>query len=451
MSITENKLFNRLGFIKHNDLFGKSISNLGLQIVGISLSYIAVYLISHVYNADVLGYYTLSNVVMQIASMIVLFGINTATVQIIPGLFAKKDTNSISSLIIKGIFHTIIVGLITSAILYFSANIIAAKILHKPQLAAAYQIVSFAVIPLSLLTLLADFLRGCGKNILWAVITRLVTPFLFIVTFGAVYIYNKNPEPVLLNTIAYLLTLFVAIPIFLLFIQKNKISLSLNHLNSSPSYSELKKISFPMFLFSSNILIGGWLTTLMVGIYGTTSDTGIYRVIDRVSSICTLVLLAINAVLAPKIAGSFANKDFALLKQNVIFATKLNFWLSLPIQIILIVFHKQVLGIFGHEFIRGGSALIIILISYMFNSLTGPVGQVLNMTNYQVYLRNVSFIGLLLTALLCYLLIPAYGISGAAVASMSNTIFINITCAFKIKKEFSFNCIYIPLKRFQTK
>jgi O-antigen/teichoic acid export membrane protein len=184
----------------------------------------------------------------------------------------------------------------------------------------------------------------------------------------------------------------------------------------------------------------------MVGIYSTTADTGIYRVIDRISSLCTLVLIGVNAVLAPKIAAAFAKKDFQLLKRDVLFATKLNFWLSLPIQGALIIFHRIILGIFGQEFLRGGSALLIILVGYIFNSLTGPVGQVLNMTNYQVFLRNFSFLALLLTIVLNYFLIPKFGIAGAAFAAMFNSIFINIVCVFKIKKEFSFNMIYNPFK-----
>src|SRR5580698_5208201 len=125
-----NKLFGNLNFAKRNDLVGKSISNLVLQVTGIGLSYLAVYLISHVYNADVLGYYTLSNVALQIASMIVLFGINTATVQMVPGLYAAKNNDSVSSLIIKGILHTVFFGLIVSTILYFSANFISVHFLH---------------------------------------------------------------------------------------------------------------------------------------------------------------------------------------------------------------------------------------------------------------------------------------------------------------------------------
>jgi O-antigen/teichoic acid export membrane protein len=441
-----NKLFGRFDFAKRNDIVGKSVNNLVLQVIGMGLSYLAVFLISHVYNADVLGYYTLSNVVLQISAMVVLFGINTATVQMVPGLYAAKDNNSVSSLILKGIFHTLFFGILVSVILYFSANFVATHFLHKPKLGLAFQEVSFAVMPLALLTLCADFLRGCGKNVLWAIIISILSSLIFIVVFSGLYFLHKGPEPVIVNSFAYIIALGITLTIFGLFIRKNAITLKLTNLSQNPSYAALRKISFPMFLFSSNILIGGWISTIMVGIYGTTADTGIYRVIDRISSLCTIVLIGVNAVLAPKIAAAYAKKDFILLKHDVLFATRLNFWLSLPLQLGLIIFHKFILRIFGAEFLQGSTALLIVLFGYIFNSLTGPVGQVLNMTNYQVFLRNFSFLALLLTIVLNYFLIPRFGIAGAAFASMFNSIFINIICVFKIRKEFSFNMIFNPFK-----
>lgn len=201
-----------------------------------------------------------------------------------------------------------------------------------------------------------------------------------------------------------------------------------------------------MFLYSSSLLLGGWITILMLGSLGTATDTGIFRVVDRVSSLSVLILTAVNAALAPKIAASFAREDFTLLKQNVMFSSKLIFWLSLPVQAALIIFHSAALFIFGHEFLKGSFALIIVLTGQIFNSLTGPCGQVLNMTNHQVFLRNVSLVSLTIMIAINYFLIPKYGITGAAISSMFGNVFINILCVIKIKKEFSFNTMYNPFK-----
>jgi O-antigen/teichoic acid export membrane protein len=242
------------------------------------------------------------------------------------------------------------------------------------------------------------------------------------------------------------LALFPIIVIFIFFIRKKEIKLEWHNLDEAPSYKEIRKLAYPMFLFSSTLLLGNWITTLMVGALGSTADAGIYRVLDRVSSLNVLVLTAVNAVVAPKIAGAFAERNIELLKKHVQAATKFTFWASLPIQIIVILFHSQVLGIFGKEFIAGSTALIITMLGQIVNSLAGPVGQILNMTDNQIFLRNASMIGLVITTLSSWVLIPIYGITGAAIASLINSLFINLICLIKIKTKFSFNTLYNPFK-----
>ncbi|HZY38408.1 MAG TPA: polysaccharide biosynthesis C-terminal domain-containing protein [Mucilaginibacter sp.] len=431
---------------KQNDLFTKSIGNLFVQIMGLGLSYFVVYLISRTYNADTLGYYILATVLLQVSIIVVLFGINTATVQMVPGFHSKQQNDAVNSVLIKGVVHIFVVGLLVTTIVYFSAGLIAIYLMHKPKLTAGYQMVSLAIIPFALFTFIADFLRALGKNILWAIIIQVLVFLIFIILFLFNLYAFKNPQPIAIYTIANFAAMAVTLIILMVCLKKEKLKLSFKYIKHEPSYKKIRTLSFPMFLFSSSLLLSGWVTIIMLGSLGTTTDTGIYRVVDRIGSLSVLILTAVNVVLAPKIAASFARNDFGLLKQNVLFSAKLIFWLSLPVQAILIIFHSAALFIFGHEFIRGGTALVIILTGQIFNSLTGPCGQVLNMTNHQVFLRNVSLVSLVIMVVINYFLIPRFGVSGAAVSSLFGNVFINILSVLKIKKEFSFNTIYNPFR-----
>src|SRR5690242_5753491 len=116
---TKAKVINKVKLLKTNDLFKKSISNLVIQIAGLGLSYIVVYLISKYYNAATLGYYTLANIMLLLASMIVLTGTNSATVLMVPGYSIKNDKKALSSIFIKGTLHIFVTGIIATLLLFF--------------------------------------------------------------------------------------------------------------------------------------------------------------------------------------------------------------------------------------------------------------------------------------------------------------------------------------------
>ena len=93
---------------------------------------------------------------------------------------------------------------------------------------------------------------------------------------------------------------------------------------------------------------------------------------------------------------------------------------------------------FYTNFVQGKTALIIISIGVMLNVLTGNVDQILNMTNYQKILKNITIFGFILNVLLNVLLIPIYGINGAAAASLITNLVFNLICLFYIKKKLGF-------------
>ena len=109
-----------------------------------------------------------------------------------------------------------------------------------------------------------------------------------------------------------------------------------------------------------------------------------------------------------------------------------------PLCIIIILLGKQILVIWGEEFIQGYSILVILAIGQFFNIASGPVGNLLAMANQEIVLKNITIITLLVNVLMNYLLINYYGALGAAIAT-SGTIIINmILCSLYVKIKLKF-------------
>ncbi|MCK5536143.1 MAG: polysaccharide biosynthesis C-terminal domain-containing protein, partial [Bacteroidales bacterium] len=125
-------------------------------------------------------------------------------------------------------------------------------------------------------------------------------------------------------------------------------------------------------------------------------------------------------------------------------STKLIFWISSPLLIIFLLFPSLILGFFGEEFIIGSMALIVLVCGQFINSIVGPVGQIMNMTGYQKVLQYTAIISATMNIMLNYILIPEYGITGAAVATAFSGILWNIMCVIYIYKKLNIKSIYLP-------
>ena len=119
-------------------------------------------------------------------------------------------------------------------------------------------------------------------------------------------------------------------------------------------------------------------------------------------------------------------------------ARRMTIYLTLPIIIIIIAFRKQLLSLFGDDFVYGETALTIIVCGLLINVFSGSVDYFLNMTNHQKPLRTFTIISAVINIVLNYFLIKEMGINGAAIASVISSLTINLLCVFYIKKQFGF-------------
>jgi len=121
--------------------------------------------------------------------------------------------------------------------------------------------------------------------------------------------------------------------------------------------------------------------------------------------------------------------------------------LALPVLISYFLFPSYIMGVFGENFKVGAMSLIILSIGQFFNAMSGSVGQVLNMTDREQILRNTTIIAALTNLILNYVLIPEYGINGAAFSTAISGILWNLLCVIYIYKKMGILVIYLPIKR----
>ena len=90
--------------------------------------------------------------------------------------------------------------------------------------------------------------------------------------------------------------------------------------------------------------------------------------------------------------------------------------------------------------------MVILIVGQMMNAFAGSVGYLLNMTGGQKIMRNIAGIAALLNIVLNTLLIPSYGINGAAYASAISLASWNVLAVIYIKQHYGFYTVWTPIR-----
>jgi O-antigen/teichoic acid export membrane protein len=423
-------------------LKGSSVA-LVFKVFGIATGYIFIFLVTRNFGAEVMGILALSFTVLQISSVIGSLGFDTALLRFVAEYSSQNrpDPDLVKEVYVKAIEIIVPFSLFISILLFFSTPYISKYIFHKENLSIYFQIVSFAVLPMVFVFITAESLRGL-KKIKEYMFLHDVSIFLFstIILVLALFFLSEKYVPIIAYTTSLIFVAFLSLVVWL---KNSKVNLISN--KNSLKLKDILDVSLPMLLASSLFLIIQWTDTIMLAMFRTETEVGIYNVALKVAMLTSVGLFAINSIAAPKFAEFYGRGDMKGLGKVAQQSTKLIFWSSFPILLILFIFPSFILGIFGGEFKVGIFALIILALGQFVNSISGSVGYILQMTGNHKVFQNIILIATIINIILNAVLIPVYGINGAAFASMVSIMFWNLTSVVYIRKNLNIMTLYIPL------
>jgi O-antigen/teichoic acid export membrane protein len=241
------------------------------------------------------------------------------------------------------------------------------------------------------------------------------TPFFI---FSIILYIIDSPEYLVLWFIYSFVVIFVISTVVVYFFLFNKnFPKSAAHNFSS---TEILRASYPMALSAISYFLMQSTDVLFISAYDTFESVAYYSIAVKLATVTALALISVNIVIAPKIASIYNDKNFYQLKLILKKATRMNVVISLPIIIILLFFSEYVLSTFGSNYILAKNALWILLIAQFFNSITGPSALYLNMTGRQKKLNVILVISLLINVVLNIILVPDFGMLGAAISTTTS-------------------------------
>lgn len=422
------------------ELLKGSGTALMLKIIGLFFGYIFTLLIARMYGADTLGIFALSVTILTVFSVVGRLGFDTGLVRFMAEYASQGKPESIREVYIKTLKIVIPICIVLALVLFLSAPLLANYVFNKEHLSIYFRISSFAILPLVLIVLHASSLRGLKKIKEYSLLQEVSIPFISIVLLVlSLFIASDERIPLTVFVLSLLIVFVFSCTVWL----KHADITSCSHSNTI-SFRSLLGVSLPMFLSHSSFLVLEWTDTIMLGILRTGVEIGIYSIAMKISMLTGITLFSINSIAAPKFAELYKKGDMAGLEKIIHQSAKLIFWSAAFIILVIFLFPSFILAIFGEEFKAALYALLILTFGQFINAISGSVGYILQMTGKQKVFQHIVLTAAMMNIVLNALLIPHYGINGAALASMLSMAFWNLGSFMYIRTYLNINTLYIP-------
>jgi O-antigen/teichoic acid export membrane protein len=205
-------------------------------------------------------------------------------------------------------------------------------------------------------------------------------------------------------------------------------------------------VALPLLIIVGLNLISTRIDIVMLGALSRADEVGTYAAASRVADIVVFGLAAANAVVAPIIARLYAVGDRGSLQQIVRHVAQGIALFTLPIALILTLFGKPILGLFGAGFEDGYAVLLVLLAGQIINALAGPVGYLMAMTGHQVKAMKIVAISAASNIVLNGVLIPMHGAIGAAVATAISVMIWNVMMLCFVRAELDLSPSLVPIR-----
>lgn len=398
----------------------------GIAFVGLILEYILRFalgiIITRQLGSRMYGLYVLSESGLEIITTLALLGLSPAMVRYVSLFNSQDDANGVWGTIQAGSVLVGAASIVLGVAMFFGAELMAKYWFDEPDLTLMLKVASISIPFLAASKLFVAILNGFKDMRSATMVLQVATPLIKLALIVAMIFTGLNALKVITARAVVIVLGFVGLVYYL-----NKRFSLLRPLRSGRwDVRELFRFSVPMYGGNLISAFGGNIQTLLLGSVGTIVSAGVFTAARQVNLVGRMFHSSIVSISMPIVSELHGRNQREQLGRFYQTMTKWTFTLNLPLFLIILLFSKPILSIFGKSFVEGATALQILAWADLFVAGTGICGVILNMTGHTIFNLGNSIVLSVLTITLNALLIPRWGILGAAVATMGSTALMNV-------------------------
>jgi O-antigen/teichoic acid export membrane protein len=394
-----------------------------IKSMGIVLSFLASVLVARSVGATHYGIYALSLVWINFFVLASKMGLDLAAVRFVAGYDVKQQWGPMRGLVSSGHWIVASAALPLAAIVFVALRGLDDAI--GRQQADALSVGLLLVPVLALTGLRQGILRGLRRVVLAELPEMVLRPVgvgLFCVI--AVWISGGPIDShlaIILNLLATILALTVGGQLL-----RKALPGQVARAKAEKDTAVWMRTALPLMWIAGMYMLLSQTDTAMVGALLGSEQAGIYSVASRIAGFVSFGLVAVNAIMAPLIARLYADGDKVALQEIIRLSARVVFAATCAFGLIISAFGRQVLGLYGEEFLAGQFVLVILVLGQIANGFMGSVGFLMTMTGHQAQAAKMLSVAAGANLLANFWLIRVFGIEGAACATAIGLVSINV-------------------------
>ena len=392
--------------------------------IGLGFGFFTRIVIARFLGPGEYGLISLGVACLSIAATIGLLGLSSGITRYVSFYNGRNDRGRIKGTITSALKISLPVSLILASLLFFGSKWISVNIFDETNLEQILQIFAIAV---PFWCLAQIFLRATVgfQDVRYKVYVEDIFQNVFKVAL--IILLLNCGFGVLGAALGWILAIIVMPFLALYFLEKRVFPIFDTKVKVTSVRKELFSFSWPVTLVEASRLIFGWTGTLMLGYFITSYDVGIYNAALPTAGLMQIALASFAAIFMPVISELYSNRKYEDIRRIYRIVTKWIFTIVFPGFLLILIFSKQIMWIlFGSEYVSGSTALCILAFGYLIASGVGPTSSVLTAFGKTKIIMGCYFVGAVANLVLNLYLIPIYGINGAAIATASSYVFMNI-------------------------
>jgi O-antigen/teichoic acid export membrane protein len=393
------------------------------------------FLLARMLGAEQYGLYALALQVAMVIAGISSLGLDSAMVRYVAVLNTKQDEAGIWGTLQIGVGGAVGTSAFMGAVMYFMAVPLAVDVFDEPQLVPLLHVLSVFVPCLTLSNVLVSIAHGF-KRMDYSVIAQCFVQLLVRLTLVVILAMTG------LNAFRVAVVFGVAdiaASLTLLHLLNREFRLLRPLGTARRDVREIVAFSWPLWLsdllrkFRRNIEI------ILLGTLSSVAHVGVFALVSRINHVGRVSYQSICSSVKPVFAELHTHQDWQQMGRLYKTTSRWTFMLNLPTFLFFVMYPGPILAVFGDSFTGGATALIILALSELVIAVTGTCGSIIDMTGYTRLKLVNSFVWSVLLISGNFLLIPRWGLVGAATATCVATSAVNLARLVEVWYLFRLN------------
>ncbi len=403
-------------------------------------------LIARYLGAEIYGLFSLALIVISLVSSIAVLGLGDGLVRYVSFYRGKKQFGKLNRLIIssKKIFLT--TGIISAIALILFAPLIAEKIFHSDKFTPIIRGMAMAMPFLLLSNLYLGILKGFEKIKIYSSLVNIYQNSARFILLGLLLLIGFDLKAISISYVVVFIGLFL---ISRSYANKNLINLPDQKIPPSKKVMpEVLRYSWPLIFVGILYSIFYWIDSLFLGYLTNAENVGLYNAAVTLVALFSIAPDLFMQLFFPLIAVKFSEGKKEIIRKLTQQVTKWIYLLNIILFLLLFLFaDKWITILFGEEFLVSTNILRILVVGALFSGVVGISTNLISIKG-KTKLTLLDFtIFALVNIALNALLIPPYGMVGAAVATLTTQVAFAITLVLQVRRLYGFNPIISIRKR----